>query len=58
MIADEFGFKQKTFKSHISKDDELKLEIKRGLQTPKKQKMIYDKWGYPPCVNKSDYDNV
>lgn len=58
MIADEYGFKPKTFQNHIKKDDVLKEKINRGLQPPKKQKLIYETWGYPPSVNKSDYDNV
>ena len=58
MIADEYGYKPKTFKSHISKNPNLKDEIKRGLQPPKQHKKIYEELGYPPGVNKSDYDNV
>jgi hypothetical protein len=58
MIADEYGFKPKTFSRHIKKDEVLKVEIKRGLQPPIKQKTIYTRLGFPPSVNKSDYDNV
>ena len=58
MIADEFGYKSKTLTRHIRKDDILNAEINRGLQPPRKQKLIYDRLGYPPGVNKSDYDNV
>lgn len=58
MIAGEFTLKQKTFKNHINKDEVLKVQIKRGLQTQKKQKLFYERWGYPPGVNKADYENV
>lgn len=58
MIADEYGFNHKTFSSHIKKNVVLKQEIKRGLQTPVKQKLIYVQMGYPPSVNKIDYENV
>lgn len=57
-IADELGFTPRTFKNHINRDEELCAKIKRGLQCMKAQKMLYDKFGYPPGVNKSDYDNV
>lgn len=43
MIAGEFKFSQKTFRNHINKDEVLKAEIKRGLQTPKKQKLFYER---------------
>jgi hypothetical protein len=37
----------------------LKTEINTSeVQMPKKQKLIYEEFGYPPSVNKSDYDNV
>ena len=58
MIADEYGFKPKTFKNHLKKDAVLNDVIKRGLQPPKMQKLVYDTLGYPPGVDKSDYEKV
>lgn len=58
MIAGEFTLTQKTFRNHINKDEVLKDQIKRGLQTPKKQKLFYERWGCPPSVNRADYENV
>jgi hypothetical protein len=57
-IAKEFGVEQKTISAHIDKYEDLKEEIKPGLQFPLHQKKIYDKLGYPPCVNKKDYEHV
>lgn len=58
MIAAGFRFTQKTFRNHINKDEVLKDIIKRGLQNPKQQKLFYERWGYPPDVNKADYENI
>jgi hypothetical protein len=57
-MAAEFTLQPKTFYNHIQKHECLKTEIKQGLQLPKQQKLIYDKFGYPPSVNKNDYENI
>ena len=57
-IAAEYNFLIRTFHNHIKKHEVLRVNIKRGIQTPKFQKLIYETLGYPPCVKKSDYDNV
>jgi hypothetical protein len=57
-IAMEFNFIPRTFYNHIQRHEILRANIQRGLQPPKLQKLIYDTLGYPPGVNKSDYDNV
>jgi hypothetical protein len=57
-IAREFTYNPKTFFNKIRRHPTLSLEIESGLQPPRKQKLLYDEFGYPPGVNKSDYDNV
>ena len=57
-IADELGYTPRTLRNHIKKDELLSVEIKSGAQPLKKQKLIYEKLGYPPEVNKTDYENV
>jgi hypothetical protein len=57
-MADEFKVTPKTFSNHIKKDEVLKNEIKGGVQFPRHQKMIYERFGYPQCVNKKDYEHV
>jgi predicted transcriptional regulator len=57
-IASEYGFTPKTLSNHIQKNERLKSEIASGLQTPRKQKLIYDEFGYPPNVSKKDYEDV
>ena len=57
-VADELGFSTRTLRSHINKDDKLKDEIPRGAQSLKSQKLLYNKFGYPPEVNRADYENV
>ena len=57
-IAAEYGFILRTFYNHIKRHEVLRVNIKRGLQPPICQKLIYETLGYPPSVNKSDYDNV
>ena len=57
-MASEFGFTPKTLTRHIRREDRLKDEIKPGIQTPRKQKLIYDVLGYPPGVNRKDYEFV
>ena len=57
-IADEFDAPHKTFRNHIKSDEFLKANIKKGFQMPLQQKWIYTRFGYPPDVNKSDYDGV
>ncbi len=57
-IADELNYPPKTFYNHIQKNKRLKDEIYSGLQPPKKQKLIYEEFGYPPGVDKKDYDDV
>jgi hypothetical protein len=57
-MASEFSITAKTLSNHIKKDETLKEEIKSGLQMPRHQKLIYDKFGYPPQVDKKDYENV
>jgi hypothetical protein len=58
IMANEYKCTPKTLKTHIKKDEELNKEIKSGLLPSKAQKKIYEKFGYPPSVNKSDYENV
>ena len=48
----------RTFFNHVRRNPKLKDEIEPGLQPPRKQKLIYDEFGYPPGVNRSDYDDV
>ena len=44
---------------HINKNKRLKDEIDTSIvQMPRKQKLIYEEFGYPPSVDRSDYDNV
>ncbi len=57
-IANAFEAPHKTFRNHIKSDEFLKPRIKKGLQMPLQQKWIYTSFGYPPGVNKSDYDGV
>ncbi len=57
-IAQEFHRSPKTLYNHIKKNERLRNEIQSGLQPPKKQKLIYEELGYPPGVNKKDYENV
>ncbi len=57
-IADEFDAPHKTFRNHIKSDEFLGTRIKKGLQMLLQQKWIYDTFGYPPGVNKADYDGV
>lgn len=58
MIAEEYGYSPRTFNNHRKKYEILRENIKRGLQCPKAQKMFYETLGYPPSVDKSDYENV
>jgi hypothetical protein len=58
-IASEFTCTPKMLSEHINKNSRLKDEIDTSIvQMPKKQKLIYEEFGYPPSVDKSDYDNV
>jgi hypothetical protein len=57
-IASEYTTTPKTLSSHIKKHEVLRAEIQSGLQLPKQQKLIYDTFGYPPGVNKKDYEQV
>lgn len=57
-IASEYRCMPKTLNRQIRNNPRLKDEILPGLQMPRKQKLIYEELGYPPGVNKSDYDNV
>jgi hypothetical protein len=57
-IASEYRCVLKTLKRQIENNPRLKDEILPGLQMPRKQKLIYEEFGYPPGVNKSDYDNI
>ena len=58
-MASEFNCTQKTLCKHIKKNEHLKSEIiTSDLQMPRKQKLIYEEFGYSPSVNKSDYENI
>lgn len=58
-IASEFNCSAKTLSKHIKESENLKTKINtRVLQMPRKQKLIYEEFGYPPSVNKSDYDDI
>ena len=58
-IGRELGFKViKTFHNHIQRDEVLRAEIKSGVQCLRAQKLLYEKFGYPPEVSKADYENV
>jgi hypothetical protein len=57
-IAGEYRFTTRTLTNHIKKHETLSGQIKRGLQLPRFQKMIYETFGYPPDVNKKDYEDV
>ena len=58
-IASEYTCTAKMLSEHINKNKRLKDEIDTSIvQMPRKQKLIYEEFGYPPSVAKSDYDNV
>jgi hypothetical protein len=58
-MASEFTCTPKTLSKHIRTNERLKTEINTSeVQMPKKQKLIYEEFGYPPSVKKSDYENV
>ena len=43
-IADEYGICIKTLNKWLEQE---KIQLKRGLITPKKQNLIYNKFGFP-----------
>ena len=45
-MASEYGFILRTFYNHIQRHPVLRENIKRGIQTPRFQKMIYETLGY------------
>ena len=58
-MASEFTCTPKMLSEHIHKNARLKDEIDTTIvQMPRKQKLIYEEFGYPPGVDKSDYDDV
>jgi hypothetical protein len=54
-IAGEYKITPKTLISGLEKQGILLPPCSLSL---KLQKLIYDTLGYPPGINKSDYDNV
>jgi hypothetical protein len=57
-IAQELTYIPKTFFNKIKRHPKLSQEIESGLQPPRKQKLIYEEFGYPQGVNKRDYDDI
>lgn len=55
-MAEEFGWRSvKTFNAKLEQNE---IDLPSGSITPKWQKEIYSKLGYPACVSKEAYLNV
>ena len=54
-IAEEFTTYPKTLIRWLKKQGVI---LPPCALTPKWQKLIYETLGYPPCVNKLDYENI
>lgn len=54
-IANEFKTSTKTLKNWLAKHG---IILPQCSLRPRLQKLIYEALGYPPCVNKFEYENV
>lgn len=54
-IADEYGVSTKTLNNWLILHD---IILPKCGVTPKYQKLIYEALGYPPCVEKANYEEI